>query len=410
MKMPPSLRRTLVVAILALVVAGALVWSFWPRPVPVETAEVTRGPMAVEVSDNGRTRVREIYRLSAPVSGRLLRVEVHAGDSVIGGQTRVAELQPIPPNFLDVRTRAQATAAVDAAQAAQTLAAAEVRRQRAQLEFATSDYGRFLALARISVTSRADLERAKLARDTAAAALASAEAALKVKQSDLAAARALLIDPGNPGNPADQATRDSIPLIAPVSGCVLRVASESEATLPAGALIMEVGDPRKMEVVAELVSQDAVQVHAGDRATITDWGGPTPLAARVRRVEPSGFTKISALGVEEQRVNVLLDPAGTAEAWAALADGFRVVVHIVVWSHPDAIRVPVSALFRQGDGWATFVLRNRRAVRTAISAGHASDEVAEVLAGLRPGDRVIVHPSDRVRDGVRVSVEAATAK
>ncbi|HEX5952404.1 MAG TPA: HlyD family efflux transporter periplasmic adaptor subunit [Rhodanobacteraceae bacterium] len=408
--MPPSLRRTLVVAILALVVAGALVWSFWPRPVPVETAEVTRGPMAVEVSDNGRTRVREIYRLSAPVSGRLLRVEVHAGDSVIGGQTRVAELQPIPPNFLDVRTRAQATAAVDAAQAAQTLAAAEVRRQRAQLEFATSDYGRFLALARISVTSRADLERAKLARDTAAAALASAEAALKVKQSDLAAARALLIDPGNPGNPSDQATRDSIPLIAPVSGCVLRVASESEATLPAGALIMEVGDPRKMEVVAELVSQDAVQVHAGDRATITDWGGPTPLAARVRRVEPSGFTKISALGVEEQRVNVLLDPAGTAEAWAALADGFRVVVHIVVWSHPDAIRVPVSALFRQGDGWATFVLRNRRAVRTAISAGHASDEVAEVLAGLRPGDRVIVHPSDRVRDGVRVSVEAATAK
>lgn len=407
MKMPPSLRRTLVVAILALVVAGALVWSFWPRPVPVETAEVTRGPMAVEVSDNGRTRVREIYRLSAPVSGRLLRVEVHAGDSVIGGQTRVAELQPIPPNFLDVRTRAQATAAVDAAQAAQTLAAAEVRRQRAQLEFATSDYGRFLALARISVTSRADLERAKLARDTAAAALASAEAALKVKQSDLAAARALLIDPGYP---ADQATRDSIPLIAPVSGCVLRVASESEATLPAGALIMEVGDPRKMEVVAELVSQDAVQVHAGDRATITDWGGPTPLAARVRRVEPSGFTKISALGVEEQRVNVLLDPAGTAEAWAALADGFRVVVHIVVWSHPDAIRVPVSALFRQGDGWATFVLRNRRAVRTAISAGHASDEVAEVLAGLRPGDRVIVHPSDRVRDGVRVSVEAATAK
>jgi HlyD family secretion protein len=143
---------------------------------------------------------------------------------------------------------------------------------------------------------------------------------------------------------------------------------------------------------------------------VEQWGGDRPLAARVRRVEPSGFTKISALGVEEQRVNVLLDPAGTAEAWAALADGFRVVVHIVVWSHPDAIRVPVSALFRQGDGWATFVLRNRRAVRPANSAGHASDEVAEVLAGLRPGDRVIVHPSDRVRDGVRVSVEAATAK
>jgi HlyD family secretion protein len=406
MKMSPSLRRALLVAVLALVVAGALAWSFWPRPVPVETAEVTRGPMAVEVSDNGRTRVREIYRLSAPVSGRLLRVEVHAGDRVVGGKTRVAELQPIPPSFLDVRTRAQAAAAVDAAQAAQTLAAAEVRRQRAQLEFAASDYNRFLALGRISVVSRADLERAKLARDTAAAALASAEAALKVKQSDLAAARALLIDPGNPGG---QAIPDSIPLVAPVSGCVLRVASESETALPAGAPILEVGDPGKIEVVAELVSEDAVKVHAGDRATITDWGGSVPLAARVRRVEPSGFTKISALGVEEQRVNVLLDPAGAVAAWAPLADGFRVIVHIVVWSNPDAVRVPVSALFRQGGGWAAFVLRDRRAARTAISVGHANDEIAEVLAGLRPGDRVIVHPSDRVRDGVRVSEQPATA-
>lgn len=407
MKMSPSLRRAFLVALLALVVAGVLGWSFWPRAVPVETAEVTRGPMAVEVSDNGRTHVREIYRLSAPVSGRLLRVEVHAGDLVVGGKTRVAELQPIPPSFLDVRTRAQAAAAVDAAQAAQTLAAAEVRRQRAQLEFATSDYNRFLALARINATSRADLERAKLARDTAVAALASAEAALKVKRSDLAAARALLIDAGNLG---DRAARDSIPLVAPVSGSVLRVASESETALPVGAPILEVGDPGKIEVVAELVSEDAVKVHAGDRATITDWGGPVPLAARVRRVEPSGFTKISALGVEEQRVNVLLDPAGALEAWASLADGFRVIVHIVVWSNPDALRVPVSALFRQGGGWAAFVLRDRRAVRTAISVGHTNDEVAEVLAGLRPGDRVVVHPSDRIRDGVRVSEETATAK
>lgn len=407
MNISPAIRRALLASVLTLVVAGALAWSFWPRPVPVETAEVTRGPMAVEVSDNGRTRVREIYRLSAPVSGRLLRVEVHAGDLVVGGKTRVAELQPIPPSFLDVRTRAQAAAAVDAAQAAQTLAAAEVRRQRAQLEFATSDYNRFLALARINATSRADLERAKLARDTAVAALASAEAALKVKRSDLAAARALLIDAGNLG---DRAARDSIPLVAPVSGSVLRVASESETALPVGAPILEVGDPGKIEVVAELVSEDAVKVHAGDRATITDWGGPVPLAARVRRVEPSGFTKISALGVEEQRVNVLLDPAGALEAWASLADGFRVIVHIVVWSNPDALRVPVSALFRQGGGWAAFVLRDRRAVRTAISVGHTNDEVAEVLAGLRPGDRVVVHPSDRIRDGVRVSEETATAK
>lgn len=407
MRMSPAIRRALLGSVLTLVVAGVLAWSFWPRPVPVETAAVTRGPMAVEVSDNGRTRVREIYRLSAPVAGRLLRVEVHAGDSVVGGKTRVAELQPVPPSFLDVRTRAQAAAAVAAAQAAQTLAAAEVRRQRAQLEFATADYHRSLALARINGISRADLERAKLGRETAAASLASAEAALSVKQSDLAAARALLIDPGDAGN---RAGRDSIPLVAPVSGCVLRVASESETALPAGAPILEVGDPRKIEVVAELVSEDAVKVRAGDAGTITDWGGPAPLAARVRRVEPSGFTKISALGVEEQRVNVLLDPAGPASPWSALADGFRVVVHITIWEGPDVVRVPVSALFRQGNGWATFVVRGPRAVRTGIAVGHANDEVAEILAGLRPGDRVIVHPSDRVHDGVRVRAEPPAAE
>lgn len=407
MNISPAIRRALLASVLTLVVAGALAWSFWPRPVPVETAEVTRGPMAVEVTDNGRTRVREIYRLSAPVSGRLLRVEVHAGDEVVGGKTHVAELQPVPPSFLDVRTRAQAAAAVEAAQAAQTLAAAEVRRQRAQLEFATADYHRSLALAGINGISRADLERAKLGRDTAAAALASAEAALRVKQSDLAAARALLIDPGNSGHAAD---RDSIPLVAPVSGSVLRVASESEAALPAGAPILEVGDPRKIEVVAELVSEDAVKVRAGDPATITDWGGAAPLAARVRRAEPSGFTKVSALGVEEQRVNVLLDPAGQTEQWSALADGFRVVVHIMIWDKQDVVRVPVSALFRQGNGWAAFVLHGQRAVRTGIAVGHANDEVAEILAGLRAGEQVIIHPSDRVRDGVRVRAEPPAAE
>lgn len=405
--MQPKTRRALVITALGLVVAGGLGWSFWPRAIPVEVATVTRGPMAVEVSDDGRTRIREIYRLSAPVTGKLVRVEVHAGDRVIGGKTRVAELQPIPPSFLDVRTRAQASAAVESAQAAQTLAAAEVRRQRAQLAFATSDYNRATALARIDAISRANLERVRLERDTAAAALASAEAALKVKQSDLAAARALLIDPGSAGPPT---TRESIPLMAPVSGWVLRVLSESETTLQAGTPVLEIGDRGKLEVVAVLISEDAVKVRAGDAATITDWGGPVPLEARVRLVEPSGFTKISALGVEEQRVNVVLDPTRPSPQWSSLADGFRVIVHITVWSHPDVVRVPVGAMFRQGNGWAVFAVRNDRAVRTAIAVGHANAQFAEVLAGLRPGDRVVVHPSDRVRDGARVAADESPAK
>lgn len=402
--MNPATRRALLIAALGLAVAGGLAWSFRPRRVPVEVATVTRGPMSVEVSDDGRTRIREIYRLSAPVNGKLLRVDVHPGDAVVGGRTRVAELLPTPPGFLDVRTHAQAAAAVEAAQAARTLATAEVKRARAQLDFADADFRRATALAGSKAISRADLERAELARDTAAAALASAEAALKVKQSDLAAAKALLIDPTN--GVATQSASRGIPLLAPVSGRVLRVPGESETVLAAGTPILDIGDPHKIEIVAELISEDAVKVRAGDPALITDWGGPAPLAARVRRVEPSAFTKISALGVEEQRVNVLLDPAGQDGGWNSLADGFRVVVHITVWKRADALRIPVSALFRSGDGWAAFVLRDGRAVRTTVSAGHQNDDVAEVLAGLKAGERVVVHPSDAVRNGVRITVAA----
>jgi HlyD family secretion protein len=402
--MQPSTRRAVLIAVLGLAVAAGLAWSFRPRAVPVETATVTRGPMSVEVSDDGRTRIREIYRLSAPVSGTLLRVDVHPGDVVVGGRTKVAELLPTTPGFLDVRTHAQAAAAVEAAEAARTLAAAEVKRARAQLDFADADSRRATALSGSNAISRADLERAELARDTAAAALASAEAALKVKQSDLAAAKALLIDPTS--GAGTQPASHGIPLVAPVSGSVLRVQDESETVLAAGTPILDIGDPHTIEIVAELISEDAVRVRAGDPARITDWGGPAPLDARVRRVEPSAFTKVSALGVEEQRVNVLLDPAGPNGAWNSLADGYRVVVHITVWKTADALRVPVAALFRAGNGWAAFVLRDGRAARTTVSVGHQNDDIAEVLAGLKAGDRVVVHPGDTVRDGVRVTVAA----
>lgn len=402
--MQPSTRRAVLIAALCLAVAAGLAWSFRPRAVPVEAATVTRGPMSVEVSDDGRTRIREIYRLSAPVSGTLLRVDVHPGDVVVGGRTKVAELLPTTPGFLDVRTHAQAAAAVEAAEAARTLAAAEVKRARAQLDFADADSRRATALSGSNAISRADLERAELARDTAAAALASAEAALKVKQSDLAAAKALLIDPTS--GAGTQPASHGIPLVAPVSGSVLRVQDESETVLAAGTPILDIGDPHTIEIVAELISEDAVRVRAGDPARITDWGGPAPLDARVRRVEPSAFTKVSALGVEEQRVNVLLDPAGPNGAWNSLADGYRVVVHITVWNTAHALRVPVAALFRAGNGWAAFVLRDGRAVRTTVSVGHQNDDVAEVLAGLKAGDRVVVHPGDTVRDGVRVTVAA----
>jgi HlyD family secretion protein len=396
--MAPAHRRTILIAAVAVLVAAALAWSFWPRPVAVDLAAVSRGPMQVEVSDEGRTRIREIYRISAPVNGRLLRVNVHPGDVVTGGVTKVAELLPIAPSFLDVRTRARAESAVSAAAAARSLAAADLARARAELAFATSDLKRARALGSSGFISKANLERAELAQKTAAAQLATAQAALRVKESDLQAARALLIDPT-----AQQRAQAGIDIVAPVSGSVLRVPNESESVLAAGAPILEVGDPAALEIVADLISEDAVKVRAGDPARIADWGGPGDLPARVRRVEPSGFTKISALGVEEQRVNVILDFSGAPETRARIADGFRVIVHIRIWSAPDVLRVPVAALFRAGSDWAAFVLKGGRARLTRVAIGHSNDENAEVVSGVKAGERVVLHPSDRIADGVRIA-------
>ena len=397
--MTPNTRRIVLIAVVGALVIGALAWSFWPRPVEVELASISRGPMQVDVSDEGRTRVREVYQVSAPVDGRLLRVEVHPGDVVEGGKTKVAELLPIAPSFLDVRTRAQAEAAVSAAEAARNLAAAEVTRAKAELAYALSELKRAAALSPSGSISKASLERTQLARDTAVAQLATAQATLRVKDSDLSAARALLIDPT--GVLPVQA---GIPIIAPVSGRVLRVPRESEAVLAAGTTILEVGDSHQLEIVADLISEDAVKVREGDAAAVTDWGGSGALNARVRRVEPSGFTKVSALGVEEQRVNILLDFTDPPSRWSRIADGFRVIVHIAVWRSPDTLRVPVAAMFRQGKDWAVFAVKGGRATLTTIKVGPSNDDVAEVLSGLTQGTQVVLHPSDRISEGTRVTV------
>ena len=398
--MSGNFRRALVWSALGLAVLAVLGWSFWPRAIAVETAPVVRGHMQVEVVDEGRTRVRETYRISAPVTGKLLRIEEHAGDFVEANKTVLGAILPTSPAFLDIRTRAQALSAIKSAQAARDLARSEVQRAEAQLKFAEADLRRAEILVKDEAISRVNLERAQLARDTTVTQLATANAALKAKQYDLETARAQLIGP----NEAAEAgpVPHSIPLVAPVSGRILRVLQESESVVPAGTAVMEIGDPKTLEVLAELVSEDAVKVRVGNAALITDWGGDLPLNARVRRIEPGGFTKISALGVEEQRVNVLLDFTDRPERWASIADGYRVVAHITVWQSTNVLQVPVSSLFRIGTGWATFVVRDGRAKLTPVSVGKANDEVGQVLRGLEAGDRVIVHPSDRVADGVQI--------
>lgn len=391
-------RREAIWAAIGAALAAFFLYAFWPRPVVVDLAEVTRGPLRVAVADEGRARIREIFTVSAPVAGRLLRVERHAGDAVTGGSTVVAQLEPTDPSFLDIRTRAQAEAAVKAAEAALALAKAERDRARAELDFATAELSRVTVLVEKGTASKAALDRARLAFRTSQAQLATAEAAHHVKEFELESAKALLVDPAE-----RRETGSTIPLLAPVSGRILRVLQESEAALPAGTPIMEIGDPADLEIAVELLTTDAVAVAEGAPALITNWGGPQALNGKVRRIEPYGFTKVSALGIEEQRVRVLIDLTDPPEAFATLGHGYRVDVAIVVQEIKSAVRVPLGALFRADASWAVFRVEGGRARETRIEIGPNDGMQAVVRAGLEPGARVILYPSDRIEEGMRVA-------
>lgn len=390
----PRLIGALVLLALALAIAIAL----RQPPVPVELGEVTRGPLTVTVDDLGETRVKDLYVISAPVTGELLRVPLKPGDEVVARATLLGRIRPAEPAPIDARTTAQAEANVRALTAELSAAGARVRQGRAELTLAERELARVSELATRGFVSQANVDRARMARDRAVAAIAEAgESAAAVRQS-LAAARAALIVPGTaaPG-------RGSVAVVSPVSGHVLRVPQESERVVIAGTPLVEIGDPERIEMVTDLLSADAVRVRPGAAVLIEEWGGERPLQGRVRLVEPYGFLKVSALGVEEQRVNVVIDFVEPSQAWARLGHGYRATVRIAVWSAPDVVRVPVSALFRSAGQWSVYVASvDGRAVLRAVEVGPMNDELALVRRGLAPGERVILHPSDRVRPGVRV--------
>jgi HlyD family secretion protein len=402
------LRRTIQVLLLALGVAVAA-WFAWPRPVPVDLAAVRRGPMAVTVEDEAKTRVRHVYTVSAPVAGKVLRISRpghdharsrHVGDQVTAGETIVAVMQPAAPGFLDMRSREQLQAALAAADAAVRLAEAEIRRVEAALTFSQEDLRRAQSLARTDAIAARTLDKARLEVDTSEAALASAKAQLEVRRSERVSAAARLIEPTNT---AEAAGGDCcIEIRSPVSGRVLKIVQESEAVVAAGAPLIEIGDPADLEVVADLLSTDAVQVQVGAPVRVDGWGG-APIAARVARIDPAGFTKISALGIEEQRVRTTIDFSDPAETWSRLGHDYRVIVHVSVWTGDNVLTVPVGALFRRGDDWAVFALRDGRAQTVPLRIGHRSARAAEILSGLSDGDEVILHPSDRIRDGVSLA-------
>ncbi len=414
--MPRIEKRTVVWGLIVAAIIGAAVWALQPAPVLVDSAAVDMGPMRVTVDEEGKTRIKEIYVVSAPIAGRMLRSALEAGDVVEREHTVVAVMQPTDPSLIDVRTRKDLEAQVEAAQSAVRLAEAELEEARSELSFAESDLERARKLAPTQAISKRALEKAEHDVEVRKAALSRAQAGVEFRKRELVSAKARLITPaGQIESEAPPETTGStgavccVQVRAPASGRVLRMLVKSEQVVPAGTPLLEIGDPQDIEIVVELLSTDAVKIREGTDATIEGWGGTTAIPAVVRRIEPGGFTKVSALGIEEQRVRVILDFKGPPDAWKTLGNDFRVYARITAWRSNSVMRVPLSALFRQGDDWATFRIEDGRATLTLIKVGHRNREAAEVLSGLKAGDRVVLHPSDRVHDGVAVAERPAAS-
>lgn len=383
--------------LLGLAAFGALAAvALWPAAITVDVTTVTRGPLTVTIDEDGDTRVHHRFVVSAPLAGRVERIDLDPGDTVARGAA-IARLRGEPAQFLDARSRAEASAAVEAARGLVGRARADEERARAARALATADLAREEALDASGLTTRQNLDARRSAAATAREALNAAGFAVAAATADLDRARARLLPAALDGGGR------TITVTAPVDGVVLRRFIDSETVVPAGAKLVELGDPSHVEIVADLLSSDAVRVRTGMRVALTGWGGDGAMGGVVERVEPSGFTKVSALGVEEQRVNVIIDVDDDRAAWTAMGDGFRVDVAITLWHASDVVTVPTGALFRVGTEWAVFVVADGRARRTSLTLGHRTPVVAEVTAGLDAGARVILHPPDTLADGDRVT-------
>ncbi|MGE3310140.1 MAG: efflux RND transporter periplasmic adaptor subunit [Limisphaerales bacterium] len=425
----------------ALVLVSAIVAGLRPRPIPVELGRVIRGPLRVTVNEEGRTRIRNRYTVFAPVAGQLRRITLKAGEPVRAGETVVAILDPVPSSLLDLRTLSLAEARRDAA-------AAQLAKAREAFRFARMDLERSKKLHAEGSVSARELENAQWREAAAAQESNAAESALRLAEAELAefgviypparepGARLSLHDShspetavagtaqsngtaagpgdisqqptseeravvGEPSEPSSQSRRP-VEVLAPVSGKVLQVPEASTRVVAPGTALLQLGDSTDLEVVIEVLSREGASILPGALVELHHWGGDTPLEARVRLVEPSAFTKISALGVEEQRVNVIADLVTPPEQRPGLGDRFRVEARIVVWETRETLKVPSGALFRRGDDWAAFTLENGRTALQRVQVGHRSDTEVEILEGLRADQEIVLYPGDRIREGVRV--------
>ncbi len=388
-----AVRRGLFVLGGALSVA-AIAWAMRPRPLPVQVSRVGRGPMEVTIDEDGTTRIKDRYVVSAPLLGNVARIQLAPGDPVKKGLV-LARLLPIDAPLLDPRSKAGAEARVRASSAAERQTHAGIDRARTAFELAQRDLERVRELAAKNAVPVVEAERAEYALRSRKEELASAELGAAVADHELQVAISALrrTEGGGKG--------EQFEVSSPSDGVVLRVLHK-EGVAQAGAPLLEVGDPAALEVVADILTADAVHVARGAKVRLERWGGARALAGHVKHVEPSAFVKVSAMGVEESRVNAVLDIDEPREAWRALGDGYRLEAKIVVWQAADAVQVPEGALFRRDDGWATFTLESGRAILRRVKLGRRNGDVAEVLEGLAPGDAVVLHPSDKVVEGARL--------
>jgi HlyD family secretion protein len=392
------IRRNVRLVIAVIIVAGILIAALRPEAIEVSVARVDRASMQVTLDEDGETRVRDRFVVSAPVAGRLERIELDPGDPVKAHHTVVARITPAAAPLLDSRTQGEFGAAIDVARAAVGQAQAERARATTVLTRARTALARQRELAQAGAISIDALEQAEAEATVADDTLRAADYGIARAEEDVRLARARLQRP--------EAGRGTVAVTSPVDGVVLRVLRESESVAPAGERLVEIGDALQLEIVADLLSTDAVRVRPGAPVIIEQWGGGQPIAGRVRRVEPSGFVKLSALGVEEHRVNVIVDFDEKAGEVHALGDGYRVEVRIVTWREKDVVKVPVGALFRRGEGWAAFVVEADRARLRPVKIGARNPLEVQIVSGLEPGETVVLHPPDTLTEHAPVRARA----
>ncbi len=398
--------KRLIYTLVGLLLLGLFTWLLWPTAVPVDTAQATIGSMETVVEEEGVNRIRDVFVVSAPVSGKLLRLALDTGDKVVAGETIVATIAPTDPVMLDVRTQRELTAALESTRDARNVAEIQAGTARRELAYARSELLKAQRLAGQHKISLSQLDQRILETDISEKALLSADALLKMREHDLEIALARL---ERTSAVVDATNGCCTTIKSPASGIILTKLVQSEGVVQAGTPLLEIGDKLKSEIVVDLLSTDALNIKPNIAARIRGWGG-VDLSAVVTKIEPSAFTKVSALGIEEQRVKTILELTGPVVDRQQLGHQFRVVAEIVVWQSPNALHVPISALVRKGQIWAVYKIATDKVILTEVEIGHMSARAAEVINGLSEGDTVVVHPSDQVTDGVNVSIRNLATK